>query len=232
MQERQPNAMREAHPVKILLAGASGYIGLHILQDSLKAGHQVTALVRVPAKLGPFLGRPLLKTIEIDLENTPSLESALDGHDVCIHAALAGSDPASELEMRDLAVAAKFFEAAGRAKLTRCIYLSSVAVHRPFTGAMQEEDALTTTVFYGATKAAGELFLHASCARHSMTGIVVRPGPVVGPPAFPEGAFGSHNRLPEMVNAAMANQPIEVLRGDGRQFIDVTSLAKFIRLLY
>lgn len=141
MQERQPNAMRKAQPVKILLTGASGYIGLHILQDSLKAGHQVTALVRVPAKLGPFLGHPLLKNIEMDLSNTPSLESALDGHDVCIHAAL------------------------------------------------------------------------------------------VGPPAFPEGAFGSHNRLPEMVNAAMENQPIEVLRGDGRQFIDVTSLAKFIRLL-
>lgn len=75
-----------------------------------------------------------------------------------------------------MAVTAKLFEAAGRAGLKRSIYISSAAVHRLFAGEMSEEDGFGAADIYGATKGAGELFLRAACARHQMTGVVVRPG--------------------------------------------------------
>ncbi|MFO0579673.1 MAG: NAD-dependent epimerase/dehydratase family protein [Polyangia bacterium] len=98
-----------------------------------------------------------------------------------MHAALIWGEPGSELELRDTAVAAKLFEAAGQAVVGRCLFISSVAVHHPFTAEIREEDRLSSTDLYGATKAAGELFLRAACAEHGMTG-GIHPGPPASPP--------------------------------------------------
>ena len=217
--------------MRTLLTGAGGYIGLHTLRELLEAGHQVTAVVRSPGKLGPFARHPRLKVVEADLEDEVRIAQVLPGHNVCVHAALIWGDPGSELEMRDTAVAAKLFDAAGRFGLARCVYISSVAVHRPFSDEMCEDDCLSTTDLYGATKAAAELVLRATCTGHEMTGVVVRPGPVVGPPAFADGSFRSHNRIAEMVVAAAHGRPIEVVRGEGRQFSDVFTVARIVRLL-
>jgi UDP-glucose 4-epimerase len=217
--------------MRTFLTGAGGYIGLHILRELLEHGHQVTAVVRSPGKLGPFARHPQLKIVEADLEDETRIVQVLPGHDVCVHAALIWGDPGSEFEVRDTAIVAKLFDAAGSAGLTRCLYISSVAVHRPFSGEMCEEDCLNATDLYGATKGAGELFLRAACAGHQMTGVVVRPGPVVGPPAFPGGAFRSDDRIAEMVGAAVEGRAIEARRGEGRQFSDVSTVARVVRLL-
>lgn len=140
---------------RAFLTGASGYIGLHILQELLTAGHQVTVVVRSPRKLGPLGLNPRLRVVEADLEDQACMDDLLVGHEVCIHAALIWGAPGSELEVRDVATAAKLFDSSARVGLNRCIYMSSVAVHRPFSGAMSERDGLSVTDLYGATKAAG-----------------------------------------------------------------------------
>lgn len=218
--------------MRTVLTGAGGYIGLHILRDLLADGHQVTAIVRSPEKLSPFAREPRLTVVQTDLENDARVAKVLPGHKVCIHAALIWGDPGSEFEVRDTSVAANLFDAAGNAGLSRCIYISSTAVHRPFSIEMSEEDCLSAADIYGATKAAGELFLRAACARHQMTGIVVRPGPVVGPPASSTaGSFRSPNRIEEMLTTAAEGRPIEVMHGEGRQFADVSTLGRVVRLL-
>ena len=218
--------------MRTLLTGATGYIGLHIVRELLEDGQDVTVVVRSPEKLGPFARHDRLRVVEADLvEDEAQVLQALPGHDTCIHAALIWGEPGSELDVRDTAVAARLFDAAGRAGVKRSLYLSSVAVHRPFTSTMSEEDPLQPTDLYGATKAAGELFLRAACAAHAMTGVVLRPGPVVGPPAFPGGSFRSAHRITEMVTAAVEGRAIEVVQNEGRQFVDVRTVAKAIRLL-
>ncbi len=217
--------------MRTFLTGAGGYVGLHILRELLEDGHQVTAVVRSPKKLGPFQRHPRLIIVETDLEDERRIVQVLPGQDVCIHAAVIWGAPGSELEVRDTALAAKLFDAAGRSGVRRCIYISSVAVHRPFSGEMCEDDCLNATDLYSATKAAGELFLRAACAAHQMTGVVVRPGPVVGPPGYPGGSFRSHDRIAEMVVAAAAGRPIEAVRAEGRQFSDVSAVARVVRLL-
>jgi UDP-glucose 4-epimerase len=217
--------------MRTLLTGASGYVGLHVVRALLEDGQDVTALVRSPDRLGPFARDPRVTVFEADLEDDARVAAAFPGHDVCVHAALIWGDPASEPEARDVAVTARVFDAAGRAGLKRAIYVSSTAVHRPFAGEMSEDDPLHPTEIYGATKAAGEHGLRAACARHGMTGIVVRPGPVVGPPAFPGGSFRTPDRISEMVRAAMAGHPIEVASGEGRQFSEVAIVARALRIL-
>lgn len=174
---------------------------------------------------------PRLEIVEIDLEDTKRVAGHLREHDVFVHSALIWGDAGMEYELRDTAIAAKLFEVARNAEVERCIYLSSVAVHRPFSGEMRETDGLSAADAYGATKAAGELFLSAACANHPMTGVVIRPGPVVGPPAFIGGSFRGDHRITQMVHAALQGHPIEVAHGEGRQFSDVSIVAKTVRLL-
>jgi UDP-glucose 4-epimerase len=217
--------------MRTLVTGAGGYIGLHIVRELLESAHQVTAVVRSPGKLGPLGGHPRLKVVEGDLRDDGLIDAMLPGHDVCVHAALIWGEPGSELEVRDVAVTARLFDAAGSAGLTRGIYLSSTAVHRPFRGRMSEEDRISTADLYGATKAAGEHFLRAACAQHGMTGIVLRPGLVVGPPALPDGSFRSPARILEIARAAAEGSPVVTVEGEGRQFSSVSMLAKVVRIL-
>lgn len=212
--------------MRVLLTGASGYVGLHVLRAMLERGHAVTALARAAGKLGPYAEAEGVTVVEADLEDAPRVARALEGQDACVHAALLWGDPGAELEMRDVAASAKLFDAAGRAGVGRAVYVSSVAVHRPFTAEMDETSPLGATDLYGATKAAGELVLRAACAEHGMTGVVVRPGPVVGPPAFPGGSLRTDRRLSAMIADATAGRPLDVVEGDGRQLSDVAGLAK------
>ena len=64
-----------------------------------------------------------------------------------------------------------------------------------------------------------------------MEGVVVRPGPIVGPPAFPGASFRSHARLDRFVRAARRGDPIHVEEGVGRHFVDVRDVARVIARL-
>lgn len=216
---------------RILLTGASGYIGLHILRELVEAGHEVRAVVRCPEKLGPYAEHPLVSVLLADLETATDLVAALTGLQACVHAALIWGEPGSEYEARDVALTARLFEAAGRVGVKRGVYLSSSAVHRPFAGEMTEGDLLCPPDIYGATKAAGEMLFRAACAQGGVVGVILRPGPVVGAPAFPGGAFRTPNPISEMVCAASEGRAIEVVRGQGRQFSDVTMVARAVRRL-
>ncbi len=217
--------------MRTLLTGASGYVGLHVLREMLARGHEVTAVVRSRYKLGPFGDDTRVRVVETDLERDATVAQAVPGHDVFVHAALLWGAPGSELEARDIAVAAKLFDAAARVGLTRSIYVSSTAVHFPLSAEMGEDDMLRTAGVYGATKAAGELFLRAACAQSEMRGVVVRPGPVVGAPAFDGGSHRLHRQIGKMVDAAREGRSIDVIEGEGRQLVDVSTVARAIRLL-
>lgn len=216
---------------RIFLTGASGYIGMHLLRELLQAGHSVTAAVRAREKLDQLAQHPRLHTVQADLQAATDFATWVGGHDCCIHGTFIWGEPGSEFEVRDASVSAKLFDACGAAGVQRCILLSSAAVHRPFAGLMQEDDPIHTADYYGATKAASELFMRAACAQHEMVGVVVRPGPVVGPPAFDGASFRSDRRVAKMVAQAMANVPVEVPEEPPRQFTDVSALVRIVRKL-
>ncbi len=58
---------------KIVLLGATGSLGKHLLQQAVKAGHEVTVLVRTPAKLPSEL-RGSITVIQADLATIPLAE--------------------------------------------------------------------------------------------------------------------------------------------------------------
>lgn len=214
--------------MRTLVTGASGYIGLHLVKALLHGGQQVTAITRAKERMGALQEEAGLRIIEADLEDQGWYEDVLAGHQCCIHAALIWGNPDSEMEGRDATITARFFESVGMAKVRRAIYLSSLAVHRPSQGLVTERNAFTTTSLYGATKAAGELFFRAACARHEISGVVVRPGPVLGRPAYSGGSLRTPQQLEQFVDLARRGLPLTVNAGSSVQFCDVHALTRLL----
>lgn len=76
--------------MKIALIGATGFVGSALLAEALERGHQVTAVVRHPAKLPQRAG---LTGAAADVNDVDALAEALAGHDVVISAFNPGWTP-------------------------------------------------------------------------------------------------------------------------------------------
>ncbi len=189
-------------------------------------GDEVTVLARDHHKIPAFLELDKLSIVKGGLDDHETIRMALAGQDACIHNALYWEEEPTELQLKDTRTSVDLFESAANAGVKHLIYTSSTAVARPFKAFMTEDARLTPTDFYGATKAASEIFLSAFSYQTEMRCNVIRPGPTVGKPAVDGAPTTSDRRLKEFVRAALAGDALHVIRADGRQFIGAEDLAK------
>ncbi len=109
--------------MKVLVTGATGYIGGRLIPKLLEAGHEVRVLVRDPRRIA---GRPWSSKVQIisgDLVRNRSLNEACEGVDAAyylIHSMLSGSDFGS----LDRQAGRNFVAAAGQVK--HVIYLGGL----------------------------------------------------------------------------------------------------------
>lgn len=68
---------------KIAIIGASGYVGTALLNEAVKRGHQVSALVRHPEKIAANAN---VTAVKADVLDTDGLTALLKGHDLVISA--------------------------------------------------------------------------------------------------------------------------------------------------
>ena len=78
----------------VMLTGASGFLGIHVLQRLLDEGNHVRALVRTPAKLrdnlallGVDADDSRIEVVRGDMTDSASVREAARGCDQCVHAA-------------------------------------------------------------------------------------------------------------------------------------------------
>ena len=110
----------------LLIIGANGGIGRQAVDQALSAGHQVTALVRNPAKLP--LTHPNLKIVQADVTRPLSLSNLFAGHDVIISAiGVSGgfSDPPTSLYSQGALNILREMKQSG---LRRAFFISASAV--------------------------------------------------------------------------------------------------------
>jgi putative NADH-flavin reductase len=70
--------------VKVVVLGAAGGIGRHVVTQALEAGHNVTAFLRDPGKLN--LRHERLAIVRGDVLNGEAVRSAIVGHDAVVSA--------------------------------------------------------------------------------------------------------------------------------------------------
>lgn len=69
---------------RIVLIGATGFVGSALLKEALDRGHEVTALVRLPSKL--TIAHPHLTIVEGDVADSDFMASLMKGVDAVISA--------------------------------------------------------------------------------------------------------------------------------------------------
>jgi dihydroflavonol-4-reductase len=122
--------------MKILVTGATGFVGSHAVAALAAAGHELRVLARtpsrVPAALDPFGVTP--EIFEGDMTDPVAVAAAVAGCDAVVHAAaqigVGGGDggPAGEVNVEGVRTV---IGAAIEAGVKRVVYTSSLTVHVP-----------------------------------------------------------------------------------------------------
>ena len=168
--------------MRILVSGASGFIGSGLASVLASQGHEVCALMRQSAS-SEFLKNVQFTRITGDLRDQESLNRACEGVDAVIHLAGLTSAKNREEYFKFNAEGTKnLADAAVRSKtVKRFIFVSSLAASGPSVGLAPktETDIDHPVSQYGESKLRGELYLEEMKGR--LPYIVLRPPMVYGP---------------------------------------------------
>jgi UDP-glucuronate 4-epimerase len=216
---------------RILLTGAAGFIGSHVVEALVRQGDEVIGI----DNFDPFypramkernlaeMGRlPGFTFHELDLLEVDAVRALLTPDTVLVHlAAKAGvrpslADPVGYARANVTGTAA-IAEAARQAGVSRILFGSSSSVYGDSTPAPFREDAIAIEPVspYAATKRAGELFLHSVAPIYGFRVASLRFFTVYGPRQRPDLAIHAFARK-------MAEGRTLTLFGDGTQARDYT----------
>jgi len=116
--------------MKLLVTGASGFLGQYVVAQALRQGHHVRALVRPSSVQNPlsWSNHPALELVGVDLRQKQGLVEVLDTIDVVIHlAAVKAGDFQSQLE-GTVSTTENLLEAMVKANRRRLIGISTFSV--------------------------------------------------------------------------------------------------------
>src|SRR5208283_3499170 len=173
-----------SEPMKILLTGANGFVGSHIL-DSLRVRGVATAIVLRPDSNRRFIESHLSRvTVRTgSLSDPESLGAAMQDVTHVIHCA--GCTKAlrqSEFYEVNQTGTRNVVEAVNRqqGRIQRLVHLSSLAAGGPASPdkPAREDDLPHPVSEYGRSKLAGERELHGACKTEY---VILRPPAVYGP---------------------------------------------------
>jgi nucleoside-diphosphate-sugar epimerase len=147
--------------MRLAITGGTGFVGKHLIDAALDAGHQVAALTR--REVAPRDG---LGWISGDLQDRSALEALVDGADAVIHVAgVISGHNASAFELGNVAGTLAMLAAATAGGVRRFVHVSSLAAREPKLS------------LYGASKHKAEELVFGS----GLDWAIVRPPAVYGP---------------------------------------------------
>jgi UDP-glucose 4-epimerase len=210
--------------LRVLVTGGSGFIGSHVVDRLLDAGHEARVFDVLDDARDPRDG---CETVVGDLLDPPSLRAAAEGCDAIIHLAaaadvgLVAKDPAGSEELNARGTL-NVLEAA-RETGARVIYASTIWVYSDVVASEVDEETplALPSHLYTATKLAGEMYCRSYEQLFGVPSTILRFGIPYGPRARPAAV------LPIFVNKALAGEALTIA-GDGKQtrrFVYVEDLA-------
>ena len=209
--------MRPNHG-KVLVTGASGFIGRHVVAHLTGAGYRVTALdLREPTE--PH--SPEVAAVKCDLRMTPLPEEEFS--QVVHLAALGGVRPSMERPLdyleTNLRATMRLLEHCLARGLQRFVFASSSSVYGPTRGQpSKEDDELRPCSPYALTKLQGEEWGRLFAEKHGIDFIALRLFAVWGEGQRPDLALESFRRK------ILADETITI-HGDGEQRRDLTHVS-------
>lgn len=147
--------------MKLAITGGTGFVGSHVIDAALAAGHEIAALTR--REQAP---RPNLHWISGNLEDRAALKLLVQDADAAIHVAGIINAPNAEgFERGNVIGTLSMLAAATAGGVRRFVHVSSLAAREPQLS------------LYGASKARAEELVESS----GLDWVIVRPPAVYGP---------------------------------------------------
>ena len=213
--------------MKILLTGASGLLGGHILKQGLEAGHGFKTISRSISKRSYlFEVKDQVENFDLDLTSEKYPQNLFDGVDIVINAAaLASAKKEDEELMTKINVDAskRLFEKSCESSISQWIQLSSVST----LGRGKQEEIIDETnhgefrpTHYAKTKYEFDLFLKDQDPKFSITTIY---------PCYMLGAFDSRPSSGAIL-FALKLKKLKHLYSGQKNFVAASDVARAIYL--
>jgi UDP-glucose 4-epimerase len=174
--------------VRVLITGASGFLGRHVVAEFLRRGHAVRALVRPAARLDDHDWVERVEVVRADLRVARDLVATLTEIDILVHlaAAVTGSEDAQFAAT--VVGTERLLDAMALSQTKRLVLASSFSVYdwSAIRGTLSEESPLETGADlyerdgYAVAKAWQERVVRRAAAAHGWQLTVLRPGFIWG----------------------------------------------------
>ena len=209
--------------MKILVTGGAGFIGSHVVDRCVEAGHGVAVVDDLSSGQGQQVNAAArLHVVDI---RTPALDDVFRGEapEAVLHLAAQASvgrpvaNPLLDAEINVLG-SLNLLECARRAGTRRFVYVSTGGAGYGDTDVVPTPESHPTRPVspYGTSKVAAELYLGCWEALHGLSGVVLRLANIYGPRQNPHGEAGV---IAIFTDRLLRGEPC-VINGDGLQTRD------------
>lgn len=216
--------------MKALVLGGNGFIGSHVVDALLDAGHGVRVLDRQPERYREPLDGVDYRWSTFD--DHFAVAEALDGVDIVYHfisstvPSTSNLDPASDVET-NLVATVRLLERMRETGPRRIVFMSSggTVYRSPTTNPVAEEHPLWPSCSHGIVKAAIEEYLVMYRELHGLDPLILRASNCYGPR---QGHLGVQGLIPTFLARILDRKPL-VVWGDGsvvRDYLFVEDLAE------
>lgn len=177
----------QALTADILITGASGFIGRHLVGRLLTLGHRVRVLVRRPPD-DPRLLDPHVEIVQGDLGDAAVVARAVEGTRLVYHLGAAMRGSAEDFERGTITGTQNVVASVSASPATRLVYVSSLSVLHAAAAStpsvVREDWPLEPHPelrgLYTGTKLRAEAIVRDAIRAQQLRAVIVRPGQVFG----------------------------------------------------
>lgn len=173
--------------MRVLITGATGFLGRYVVAEAVRRGHEVRALVRPSRELAPDFFPTGVSVARADVRNARSLPSVLEGIDAVIHlAACVVGDDDSQFASTVVGTE-KLLNAMVEQNISRLVHCSTFSVYdwRWPKSHLDENTPLESDLYardgYAISKTWQERLVRRIAQQHDWQLTVLRPGFIWGP---------------------------------------------------
>ena len=170
--------------MKVLITGATGLLGGHLMKELQQRGENIRALV-LPVENADKLEKQGVEVVRGDITDASTLGPAVQDVDLIFH--LAGMmgvwRPLSDYRLVNVTGSENLYKAAQKAGVRRYVHTSSHTVYGLGYGRfLTENDALRPDLNpYSLTKAEGDRLMRRLMLNSEVETVILRPGTFFGP---------------------------------------------------
>lgn len=176
------------HKEKVLVTGGTGFLGKRLVNLLVSEGYHVRVLARKLSNIEQLkdLG---VEVFFGDVADKKSLEQAVEGIDVVVHAAAGTSGSKKDSEIGTICGTVNILESCKEKKIGKLIYISSCSVYGVAdykkNQVVTEEASLerfpSRRGYYSASKQQAESLVVEAIKTGSVKAVILRPGTIWGP---------------------------------------------------